>query len=124
MQAMLRRAVWLKGRNVLFSQGDPLYLDKARRHPNCSFLIGADAALRMLDPKWGVDVEPLLNEFCKLNVKFFVTPRKVDGLIRTFMDVRDVVAPLGYGGLFLPGACVKSSEYLDMSSSQLREGSK
>lgn len=126
VQAMLQRAVWLRERNVLFSEGDPLYLDKARRHPGCSFLIGADAALRMLDPKWGVEVEPLLQEFAGLNVKFFVSPREVDGLIKDYMGVRTALTADEYDysrfsffKLFQPG--MWNNATTGLSSSQLRE---
>lgn len=77
----LRRARGLAGRNVLFSLGDPLYIDKARNHPGETFIIGIDAYRRMMDIKWGVDIGEMLKEFGELGVKFLVSDREDDHLV-------------------------------------------
>jgi phosphopantetheine adenylyltransferase len=114
VQEMLRRAKMLKERAVLFTRNDPLFIDKARAHPGTPLVIGVDALLRMLDPKWGVDVLPMLQEFEALGTTFLVFGREIDG---TFVTVSDAVekAPCDYWKLFreVPGRW-------DVSSTNLR----
>lgn len=90
-QECLKRAKMLQGRNRLFSKDDPLYLDKARLHTNTPMVIGADALLRMFDPKWGLDLEASLQEFWSLGTKFGVFGRVVNG---KFMDAGDAIRTL------------------------------
>jgi hypothetical protein len=77
VQTMLTRAVLLRHAccNVFFSRGAPLYIDKARRYPGAHFVIGADALDRMLDPKWGPEIGPMLAEFESLRTRFWVGAR-------------------------------------------------
>jgi cytidylyltransferase-like protein len=75
---LLQRSKMLKGKRILFTRGDPLYIDKARAKPESTFVLGVDALSRMLDPKW-CPVLPMLYEFSKLGTKFLVAPRIVDG---------------------------------------------
>lgn len=107
----LQRAKLLRGTDVLFTRGEPLYLDKARRFPGCAFVIGADAMARMLDPKWGPPVEPMLDEFRKLGTRFLVVRRRVDG--PDAVSVSDI-----------PGApadlCIEVPGRWDVSSTELR----
>jgi len=77
VQGMLRRASLLKHRTVLFTEGDPLYIDKARKHPGRPIILGADALLRMLDHKWTEVPRTLFDEFRTLGTKFFVFGRKI-----------------------------------------------
>jgi hypothetical protein len=86
---MARRAAYIRSRGgvAYFTEGDPLYIDKARRRPHAAFVIGADAALRMLDPKWGVAPGALLEEFQSLGTCFHVAPRIVDGKELSILDV-------------------------------------
>lgn len=63
------------GHDAIITEGLPLYIDKARRWPGVHFCIGADAALRMLDPKWGPEVEPMLVDFAMLETRFLVFER-------------------------------------------------
>jgi nicotinic acid mononucleotide adenylyltransferase len=79
VQEMLLRAKMLGHRTTYFTEGDSLYIDKARRHPGTPIILGADALLRMLDPKWGIDPESLLNEFCGLGTTLMVFGREVNG---------------------------------------------
>ena len=117
VQEMLKRAKLLQGRDRLFSQGDPMYLDKARRFPNVPIIMGADAALRMLDPKWGLDIEEMLNEFDQLGTTFLIAERVVDGELKTVEDVRNKVPTINsfqrYMFMGLKGRW-------DISSTQLR----
>jgi cytidyltransferase-like protein len=97
---LLQRARMLEGHARVFTQGDPLYLDKARAFPRVPFVLGADALVRMLDPKWGVDVEELLAEFGRLGTRFYVIGRLVEG---AFMSADEAVArvPEAHRGLFV-----------------------
>src|SRR5207344_833100 len=63
LSALLRRAHSLRGRSVLSTQGERLYLDKARAYPGCRFVVGADALVRLLDPNWGPSLEEMFREF-------------------------------------------------------------
>ena len=74
---MLQRAKLLKEHGVLFSQGDQLYIDKARRWGN-DMVIGADALLRMVT--WeGAKPAEVLKPFLDLGVSFYVVGREIDG---------------------------------------------
>jgi len=83
----------------MFTQGDPLYIEKARSFPGKAFVIGVDALLRMLDPKWGVEVPELLREFYELGTSFYVVGREVEGEWRTLEDVLTQI-PSSYQNLF------------------------
>lgn len=110
VQELLRRARLLRGHDVLFTRGEPLYLDKARRYPGCGFVIGTDSLARMLDPRWGPSVEVLVEEFRSLGTRFYVTSRLVEGRLVTLRDVPD--AP--------PDLCVEVAGRWDVSSTEIR----
>jgi hypothetical protein len=107
---LLRRARLLRGHDTLFTRGEPLYLDKARRYPGCAFVIGTDALARLLDPKWGPSVDVLVGEFRALGTHFYVTSRFVDGRLVTLRDVPDAPGDL----------CVEVPGRWDVSSTELR----
>jgi len=86
MQVM-QRVSMMKNKNFLLTYDDGLYLDKAKKFPESNFIIGADALLRMLDPKWGVNIEDLLSQFVKLKAGFLVLGRLVDGNFTTLKDI-------------------------------------
>lgn len=116
---LLRRASQfrLEDRELLLTRNDPLYIDKARNMPNMSFVMGADTAVRFLDPKWNQEqtVEQMLEEFQELGTYFFVNDRKnKEGVLQTLEDAH---VPDRFRSLFfrVPG-------HWDISSSQIREG--
>lgn len=91
VQELLQRAKLLQGTDRLFTKGSPLYLDKARAFPGVPLVVGADAMVRMLDPKWGVDPLDLLSELRKLNTKLLVTGRLVgDKFVSYEMILKDI----------------------------------
>lgn len=93
---MLRRAAQFKvacDHEILFTEGEPLYIDKARHFPGAYFAIGVDAALRMFDPKWGHEIEPLLAEFRELGTRFLVFGR--DGVPASSVGDHGVFLPMG-----------------------------
>jgi nicotinamide mononucleotide (NMN) deamidase PncC len=126
VQDMLKRSSMLMGRNRLFTNSLGMYLDKAKAFPGMPFLIGADAAQRLFDPKWGIPVRDLLTQFHNLGTTFYVAERMtslglildhdciIDNLIDTYhLDNYD--QDMVYDLLFrLPGRW-------DISSTSLRE---
>lgn len=111
---MLQRAKMLEGFPRLFTKDDPLYLDKARRFPGAKILVGVDAVERMLDPKWGVEIAPMLEEFRRLGIKFLVADRELDGKVITLDDLKD--APKD-----LCERILRPAQHLTMSSTKVRE---
>ncbi len=85
---LLARAKLLKGHDCYFTRGDHLYIEKARKlPPGQKFIIGADTVLRMLDPKWGPKVGPMLEEFKQLRTTFLVFGRQIDGKFTTMSEI-------------------------------------
>lgn len=124
VQDMIQRLITAKGHNVLFSEGDPLYIDKALRYPGVAFALGADAFDRMLDPKWG-DVNSMLWEFKDLNVSFYVRGRMIlneETGEEEFLTMDDVLDKRLDQHMFAPvGIFTRLSGREDISSSQLRK---
>ncbi len=87
---ILQRAKLMRGQDMLFTRGDPLYVDKAKRFYNRAFIIGVDALIRMFDCKWGTDIPTLLHTFERYNTRFYVAPRLVNG---KFMHLDDITIP-------------------------------
>lgn len=91
---MLRRAAYIRAerqlgmpRTILFTQNDPLFLDKARRYPMTSFIIGTDTLENLLDPKWGVDPHMLMRSFTQLGTRFYVFSRAEGDKVVSLADV-------------------------------------
>jgi hypothetical protein len=104
----------LRGQDALFSRGEPLYLDKARRYPACAFVLGTDALLRLLDPKWGIDPTTLIAEFRALGTRFYVASRVVEGELVTLRDLPEAPRDL----------CTELPGRWDISSTALRDARK
>jgi len=118
LQDLLKRARMLRGHDRLFTRGDGLYLDKARRFPGTPIAMGADALQRMLDPMWGEKVLPMLYEFSQLKTRFYVSNRPVQGKVLT---VSDVLRESGIGDHDLLSQLFHEVPGLwDVSSSQIR----
>jgi nicotinamide mononucleotide (NMN) deamidase PncC len=111
---VLQRAKLLEGYNRLFTTGDPLYIDKARRFPGSTILVGVDAIQRMLDPNWGPDVPEMLNTFRSLGIRFLVADRMLDGKLITLDDITG--APKDICQRIL-----RPAQHLAMSSTKIRE---
>jgi ACT domain-containing protein len=110
-----RKAMFPSHCNVLFTEGDPLYLDKARKFPGRMLVVGADALIRMLDPEWGVEIEPMLEEFSKLQTDFFVFGRLVNGEFIRAVDAIREIKHLEHRRMFVP-----MDERWDISSTEIR----
>ena len=115
---LLDRAAWLRlekwqghPRSVIFTRNDPLFIDKARRNPGATFVIGADTVVRMLDAKWGPDIDGMLTEMRRLGTRFLVFGREIDG---NFIRLEDIAVPEVHAELFtaMPGRWNVSSTEL------------
>ncbi len=112
---MLRAERWrdeYEPRMVEFTHDEPLFLDKARKRPGSTFIIGADTMERMLDPQWGPAIEEMLTEMRNLDVKFLVMGRLVGD---KWVTCRDIKVAWPHQLLFQP-----LEGRLDLSSTQLR----
>lgn len=93
----------------------PRFLEKAERY-RCDFVVGADTAARIIDPKFclpGESVESIMARFETLGITFYVAPRVGDdGLVK---GVQQVV-PERFRHLF-----VEVPVRVDVSSTALRQ---
>lgn len=100
---MLRRAEQFRWAwPVLFMKSGSLYVDKAEAFPGFGFLIGADAALGILDPKYygGEDGrDRVLQRMRDLGTAFHVVGRQVGD---RFMTHEDLPVPARFEKLFRP----------------------
>lgn len=92
---LVQRAKLLHSRPRLFTSDCPLYLDKSNRFPKRSFIIGADAFLRMLDPKWGPDPIDLLRKLSENETTLLVVGRKVGN---RFVSADEAIAAVPESG--------------------------
>lgn len=118
VQELLQRAKLLHGRDVFFSTDVPLFIDKARAFPGMPLLVGADTLIRLFDPKWGVDINGMLESYKNLGTKFAVSGRTIDGKFVSGWEA--VVQCLGdkYKGHF--NMFVEMPGRWDVSSTELR----
>lgn len=91
---MLKRASYMRAertlgvpRTLLFTKGDPLFIDKARRYPVTPFVVGVDTVMNLLDPKWGVEPRKLMDTFTQLGTRFYVFARSDGKGLVTLSDV-------------------------------------
>lgn len=120
-ELMRRASQFLWRRPVLFTQGDGLYLEKARRFPGFDFLIGTDAAKGLLDPKYygGEDNrDKVLLELHEHGTRFYVAGRK-DPKTGVFETIDHLEFPYVYAQLFIP-----VQARLDLSSTEIRAAAK
>lgn len=121
VQDLLKRARMLRGHDRIFTENIPMYLDKARAYPGMPLIMGADTMLRILDPKWGLDVASMLKEMTDLGTVIYVNGREIDG---RFTTVYEIVGHLP-DELFKFGCLFKGLEgRWDVSSTALRNQTK
>lgn len=131
VQEMLKRAKLLQGRDRYFSTDIPLFLDKARKFPGMPLIMGADAMVRMLDPKWGTDIVKMINEFYQLETKIYVVGRNVN---EKFTNKNDIINLLNksLSDNLVSFNCINEFQSMvidlpgkwDISSTELRNGKK
>jgi nicotinamide mononucleotide (NMN) deamidase PncC len=123
-QQLLQRAKLLQGHDRLFTRKEPFYLDKARAFPGIPLVLGADAMIRMLDPKWGIEPMDLMREFISLNTKLLVAGRLIDGKFVSCEDIlktieKDSRAVFGFW-VCAKGVLMPLRGRWDVSSTELR----
>ena len=100
------RALGRLGRDSLVSMGDPLFVDKAERFPGSPIVLGADSAISMLDPRWGVPVADVLTRFEKAGTRLYIVGRLVGDDFVTLAHPRlRTLIPLAFQFMFhhVPG---------------------
>lgn len=113
---MLDRLYWLRGkRDSLFLENSGTFLEKARQFPGTLFIIGSDTMSRILDPKWGHEVAPTLQEFHQLGVRFRVSMRNYDNHREILEGAR---VPERFWPMFQE---LPPSPYATLSSTKVRE---
>jgi len=118
-QLLLQRAKLLHGRDRLFTKKNPLYLDKARAYPGIPLVMGADAMVRLLDPKWGVDVTASFKEFKELNTELYIAGRTIGSKFITWQDIKEMLPP-EQSQLFVEIARPVTGHW-EMSSTEIRK---
>lgn len=101
---------------VLVTKGYGLYVEKAELFPGMPMLIGADAVLALLNPKYYSDgamgVRHALERFVDLGTRFYVVGREIDGM---FYTRDDLPIPPRFAPIFMDVSCRN-----DISSSLIR----
>ncbi len=121
VQLLLQRAKLLHGHDRLFTRKEPFYLDKARAFPGIPMVLGADAMVRMLDPKWGVDLEAMFKEFRKLDTKLLIAGRTIGDKFVTVDDIsKDLRLQNPYVWGYAQSVMLPISGRFDISSTELR----
>ncbi len=113
-----QRLAQFAGRVVVVTRA-PVFYEKARRLPGCTFVIGVDTMRRVIDPKYYGNSRgkmlSALHEMRELGCSFLVAGR-VDG--REFRTLRDVAVPSEFEGMFRE---IAESEFReDLSSTDIR----
>lgn len=120
---MLQRAALMHGYDFLLTEGDGLYLDKAKCFPGAHIIMGADALDRMLDPKWGINSADLIRELAQLGTKILVSGRLVGDVFMTCDEVlrkRNIYSSTSEGEFYLGNIFVGVDYRMDLSSTELR----
>jgi len=96
----------------------PLFTDKAHLYPNSTFVVGADTAARLVDPRfYGDDAEQMkdaLEQLRHAGCRVLVAGR-LDPTSQRFLELSDIDIPAGLGALF-----EKLEFRRDISSTALR----
>lgn len=114
-----KRVAQFAGKGTMVVTHAPVYYEKARLFPGCTFVIGWDTAIRLVDPRYygGSEARMLmaLEETRRLGCRFLVAGR-VDGGV--FHTLDDVAVPQEFREMF--ASIPESAFRYDISSTQLR----
>jgi hypothetical protein len=114
-----RRIGQFTGKHDVILTRVPVFYQKARLFPGCTFVIGWDTALRLVDPKYyeGSHVKMLfaLNEMMSQGCRFLVAGRVKD---KVFYSLDNVSIPSDFASMF--SAIPESAFRNDISSTELR----
>ena len=103
----------------------PLFVDKTRAAPGAAFVVGADTAARLLDPKYaGSDaaLDESLNEI-RANACDFLVAGRVDRVSRAFVPAADVLAAAAARRAADLFAALPSFR-VDVSSTEIRDAAR
>jgi hypothetical protein len=102
--------------SLLVTKGLGLFIEKARKYPGYTFLMGMDTLERMLDPKYAkMPTFDLLDVFYPLKTRFLVARRPFGGKNKTLDDVLHEHKCTPYYSLFK-----ELETYHNASSTELR----
>jgi hypothetical protein len=115
-----RRLLPLAGEAAVWLTHAPRFVDKAELFPGAVFVVGADTALRLVDPRYYEDdparVPQALEHLRAHGCRFLVACR-VDGAGRC-VELADVPAPAGWREMF---TAIPAQRFrLDLSSTEIR----
>lgn len=115
-----RRAAQFDGKATLALTREPVFWKKSRLLPGCAFIIGADTAVRLVEPRYydGSRSQMLIAlERMRRNDCRFLVAGRADGA--AFRTLSDVPIPDGFEPMFaaIPEAAFRS----DISSTQIRQ---
>lgn len=85
---------------VLFTQGDPLFVNKFKANPGSKFLMGVDTFIRMLDPKWGPARAEVLESIKHNQIHVQVSDRVQGGITTRAADAIRQLVPILQRGSF------------------------
>ncbi len=113
-----RRLDQFRGRYPVVLSRAPLFVQKAALFPGCTFVLGFDTAVRLIDPRYyGSETErdAALTDIAAHGCSFLVAGRLKDGVFRTLADLE---LPPGLATMFreLPERLFR----VDLSSSAIR----
>lgn len=115
-----RRLEQFRGKASVFVTGAPTFREKAALFPGCTFVVGADTAVRIVHPRYyGHDSEAMIRALTAIRehgCRFFVGGR-VDSAGR-FVEVADIAIPQTYRDLFT--GLSEQAFRVDISSTELR----
>ena len=119
LEEVRQRVAQVAGRSEVVVTRAPVFYEKARILPGCTFVIGVDTMRRLIDPRYyegsGGKMLSSIAEMRDLGCSFLVAGR-VDG--REFRTLDDVVVPAEFEGMFRE---IPESEFReDLSSTDLR----
>lgn len=76
---------------IYVSADESLFVEMARKFPGAGIIVGGDAALRMLEPRWYEGGEAGLNavfgELRSLKTNFYLFGRKIDGKFKSSLNI-------------------------------------
>jgi nicotinic acid mononucleotide adenylyltransferase len=116
---VLERMAQFAGRWPVVASHAATFLEKARRFPQSTFVVGYDTAARIVHPRYYDDsqdqMRQALNEIRQRGCRFLVAGRKSDD--GQFHPAPSLEIPAGFDSLFLPMHGFRH----DISSSELRK---
>lgn len=118
-----RRVAQFAGKAPLALTREPVFWKKSRLLPGCAFIIGADTAVRLVEPRYyeGSRSQMLIAlERMRQNDCRFLVAGRADGT--AFRTLSDVAIPDGFEPMFaaIPEAAFRS----DISSTQIRQAAR